>query len=50
MKRLFSGPVDILLALGIALTLAAALLWALEAADPAPERLARVRDTDYLLD
>ena len=44
MKRLFSGPVDILLALGIALTLAAALLWALEVADPAPERLARVRD------
>jgi hypothetical protein len=44
MKRLFSGPVDVLLALGFALTLAAALLWAIEAADPAPARLARVRD------
>lgn len=44
MKRLFSGPVDGLLALGIALAVAAASLWALEAADPNAQRLARVRD------
>jgi two-component system, NtrC family, nitrogen regulation sensor histidine kinase NtrY len=44
MKRLFSGPPDILLALGIALAVAAALLWTAEASEPSAHRLARVRE------